>query len=252
MESLIIIPTYNEKQNIEFLVNSLLSLGKNLYVLIIDDNSPDGTSEIANQLKKKYQEVHVLHRKGKLGLGTAYVEGFKYALENGAQYIFEMDADLSYSPKFIPDFLEAIKTYDLVVGSRYIGGVRVLNWPFRRIILSKIGTQYVRMITGLPVTDVTSGFRCFRREVLETIDLDKIKSKGYSFQIEMIFKVFHKGFRIGEIPIVFEERKNGQSKINKEIVFEAMWLIWKLQIEYNVEVVFHSVRKILRKIIKNN
>jgi len=243
MESLVIIPTYNEKQNIESLIEALLNLGKQLHILIIDDNSPDGTGVIADQLAKKHQEVHVLHRKGKLGLGTAYVEGFKYALKSGAKYILQMDADFSHQPRAIPDFLEAIKAYDLVLGSRYYKGVRVMNWPFRRILLSKMGTKYVRAITGLPVTDITGGYKCFRREVLEAIDLHKIKSNGYSFMIEMTFKTYHKGFRIGEIPIVFEERRAGQSKISKSIIFEAMWLVWKLQIEQVVGGAIRSIKE---------
>ncbi len=232
MHSAVVIPTYNEKENIGKLVEAVLKLQQNMHILIVDDNSPDGTGQVADLLAEKYQEVEVIHRKGKLGLGTAYIEGFNHVLKNGAEYIFGMDADFSHNPESIPAFLKAIENYDLVIGSRYLHGIRVLNWDFRRLLLSKMATLYVRMATGLPVTDATGGFNCFRREMLESIHLDKIQSNGYSFLIEMKYKAYINGFRIGEIPIVFEDRRVGQSKMDKEIIIEALWIVWRLRFTY--------------------
>lgn len=227
---MVVVPTYNEKDNIERLVGAVLDLKKDLHVLIVDDNSPDGTGEIADKLVKEFAEVHVIHRKGKLGLGSAYREGFRYALDKEAPLIFEMDADFSHDPKYLPDFLEKIKGYDVVVGSRYINGVSVVNWPIRRLMLSYGANVYTRLITGLKLTDCTGGFKCFRREVLQAIDLDSVKSDGYSFQIEMNYRCMEKGFRIGEVPIIFIDRHAGSSKMSKKIVREAVVMVWRLRI----------------------
>jgi dolichol-phosphate mannosyltransferase len=229
MKTLIIIPTYNEKENIEKIILQVLAKHESIDVLIVDDGSPDGTGQIADSLSKQNNRIFVIHRKNKSGLGTAYVAGFKYAIEKKYDYVFEMDADFSHDPKYIPDFLNAIKEADLIIGSRYISGVNVINWPITRLLLSYYANVYSRIVTGLPVKDATGGFKCFRREVLEAIDLDKVKSNGYSFQIEMSFRAWKKGFRIKEISIVFEDRRLGQSKMSKKIVREAIWMVWRLK-----------------------
>lgn len=229
MKALIIIPTYNEADNVSAIINEVLKQDKNLEVLIVDDNSPDGTSEIVEKKQQKNNKIHLLKRAGKMGLGSAYVAGFKYALEQNFDYIFEMDADFSHDPAVIPDMLKAIKDNDLVIGSRYLGGINVVNWPLRRLMLSFFAAHYVRFITGMPINDPTGGFKCFRRKVLETIDLDKILADGYSFQIEMNFRTWRKKFKIKEIPIVFTDRRSGQSKMSKKIVREAVLVVWKLQ-----------------------
>jgi len=230
MKTLIIIPTYNERDNIEQIVAQVLEKHSSINVLIVDDGSPDGTGKIADAMSKENSRISVLHRKNKSGLGTAYIAGFKYAIQNRYDYVFEMDADFSHDPKYIPHFLDAIKEADLVLGSRYISGVNVINRPMSRLLLSYYANVYSRIITGLPVKDATGGFKCFRREVLEAIDLDKVKSNGYSFQIEMSFRAHKKGFRIKEIPIVFEDRRVGQSKMSKKIVREAIWMVWRLRL----------------------
>ncbi|MGB2696987.1 MAG: polyprenol monophosphomannose synthase [Candidatus Zixiibacteriota bacterium] len=229
-KALVIIPTYNEKENIGEIIPMILEKDPSIDVLIVDDNSPDGTGKIADEMAKENSRIKVLHRDKKAGLGTAYKTGFKYALENGYHHIFEMDADFSHDPKYIPHFLKTIKEVDLVLGSRYISGVNVINWPMSRLLLSYYANVYTRWVTGLPVKDATGGFKCFRREVLERIDLDKVQSEGYSFQIEMSFRAWKKGFKIKEIPIVFEDRREGQSKMSKKIVREAIWRVWKLRI----------------------
>jgi dolichol-phosphate mannosyltransferase len=229
MKTLIIIPTYNEKENIEKIILQVLAKHESIDVLIVDDGSPDGTGQIADSLSKQNNRIFVIHRKNKSGLGTAYVAGFKYAIEKKYDYVFEMDADFSHDPKYIPDFLNAIKEADLIIGSRYISGVNVINWPITRLLLSYYANVYSRIVTGLPVKDATGGFKCFRREVLEAIDLDKVKSNGYSIQIEMSFRAWKKGFRIKEISIVFEDRRLGQSKMSKKIVREAIWMVWRLK-----------------------
>jgi dolichol-phosphate mannosyltransferase len=229
MKALVIIPTYNERENIEKIVSQVLAKGASIDVLIVDDGSPDGTGQIADSLSKQNSRVFVIHRKNKSGLGTAYVAGFKYAIEKKYDYVFEMDADFSHDPEYIPNFLDAIKEADLVIGSRYISGVNVINWPITRLLLSYYANVYSRIVTRLPVKDATGGFKCFRREVLEAIDLEKVKSNGYSFQIEMSFRAWKKGFRIKEIPIVFEDRRLGQSKMSKKIVREAIWMVWRLR-----------------------
>ena len=230
MKALVIIPTYNESQNIGIIVPQVLAKDRAIDVLIVDDNSPDGTGQIADKMVAENNCIKVIHRQEKSGFGTAYKRGFKYALENNYDYIFEMDADFSHDPKYIPHFLEAIKEADLVLGSRYIKGVNVINWPMSRLLLSYYANVYTRIITGLPLKDSTGGFKCFRREVLESIDLDEVKSNGYTFQIEMSFRAWKKGFRLKEIPIVFEDRRVGESKMSKRIVREAVWMVWKLRL----------------------
>jgi dolichol-phosphate mannosyltransferase len=226
---MIVIPTYNERENIERLVNSILTQHEGIEVLVVDDNSPDGTGELVDSLTADNPRVHVLHRAGKLGLGSAYRDGFRIALEMGAEYIVEMDADFSHDPAMLPVFFEKMKDYDLVIGSRYLNGVSVVNWPIRRLILSYFASVYTRFITGLRISDCTGGFKCFRREVLQAIDLGRIKSDGYSFQIEMNYRCVENGFRVGEIPIIFIDRRAGLSKMSKKIVREAVLMVWKLK-----------------------
>jgi len=206
-QSLIIIPTYNEADNVEKIIPEVLAQHEGFNVLVVDDNSPDGTAQIVRNLQKDNKRIHLIERPGKQGLGTAYVTGFKYALQNGFDFIFEMDADFSHDPKSLTKLLAKAEDYDLVIGSRYISGVNVVNWPMSRLILSYSANLYTRIVTGLPVRDATAGFKCYRRVVLENIDLDSIHSNGYSFQIETNFKAWKKGFRIGEIPIVFIDRR---------------------------------------------
>lgn len=228
--TVVIVPTYNEIENISRIVAAVLAQHSSIDVLVVDDGSPDGTGELADKIAVENGRVHVLHRAGKLGLGTAYVTGFRWALERDYEFVFEMDADFSHSPDAIPKFLEAIRTADLVLGSRYQNGqVNVVNWPMSRLFLSYSANIYARRITGLPIFDATGGFKCFRRRVLESIDLADIKSNGYAFQIEMTFRAWKKGFRIVEIPIVFVDRTEGSSKMSKHIVREAVWMVWRLR-----------------------
>jgi dolichol-phosphate mannosyltransferase len=229
-KALIIFPTYNEKENIEKIINAVLPLDERINVLVVDDNSPDGTGEIVDKLSSENQRINVLHRQNKEGLGRAYIAGFKWGLEKNFDYIFEMDADFSHDPKYVPDFLDNIEKYDLVLGSRYISGVNVINWPIGRLLLSYYANVYTRIVTGLPLRDATGGFKCFRREVLETIELDAVRSNGYIFQIEMSMRAWKKGFKIKEIPIVFADRVMGQSKMSKKIVREAIWKVWYLRL----------------------
>lgn len=229
-KSMIIMPTYNERDNLEKLIKAILNLNLGFYITIVDDNSPDGTGEIADRLARQYPQIHVIHRPNKLGLGSAYIAGFKYALSQGADYIFEMDADGSHHPKYLVQMLEQIKDADLVLGSRYLRGVRVDNWSFRRLLLSKLANLYVQFVAPLPIEDSTSGLRCFRRRVLEAINLDRIHSDGYCFQIELTYRVHRRGFKIVEIPITFYERSGGFSKMSKKIVYEAVWLVLKLRL----------------------
>ena len=226
---LVIIPTYNERTNIENMIEEVLSLPGELEILVVDDNSPDGTGEYVKEVSQRDSRVHVLQREGKMGLGTAYVAGFKYMLLNNYDIAVQMDADFSHDPKVIPEFLKSIEENDLVIGSRYIQGVNVINWPMKRLLLSYFANIYTKVITGMPVKDATGGFKCFRREVLESINLDNIHSNGYSFQIEMNFKTFRKGFRCKEIPIIFMDRVEGESKMSKKIVREAITMVWKLR-----------------------
>jgi dolichol-phosphate mannosyltransferase len=226
---LIIIPTYDELENLPKLLPEVLSKDEIIDVLIVDDNSPDGTADWVENEMKNNPRIKLIKREMKMGLGTAYIAGFKYALENNYDYIFEMDADFSHDPDEIQNFLSEIKTYDLVLGSRYKEGVNVVNWPMRRLMLSLFANMYTRVITGLHVRDATSGFKCFRKEVLQAIDLDAVKSNGYAFQIEMTFKAWKKGFKIKELSIVFTDRVKGTSKMSKKIVREAIVMVWKLR-----------------------
>ncbi len=228
--ALIIFPTYNERDNIEKIVHAVLPLDARIHVLIVDDNSPDGTGEIADRLAGEEPKVNVLHRDKKDGLGRAYIAGFQWAIEHKYDFVFEMDADFSHGPEYIKDFLREIQNYDLVLGSRYISGVNVINWPMSRLLLSYFANVYTRIITGMPIRDATGGFKCFRREVLEAIDLDAVTSSGYSFQIEMSMRAWRKGFRVHEIPIVFIDRIAGTSKMSKKIMREAIWMVWWLRI----------------------
>jgi dolichol-phosphate mannosyltransferase len=227
----IILPTYNEKDNIELLVNNILSLPNKISILIVDDNSPDGTGVVADSLSKEYPDkVYVLHRNQKNGLGTAYVEGFKFAIDKGFDCIITMDADLSHDFNTIPLFLNKIKDCDFVIGSRYINGIRILNWNFKRLLLSKLANFYVNKIGGLPFTDATSGFNCFRTDTIKSININKLSSIGYSFLIEIKFKIFKKGFIIKEIPIIFSQRNAGISKLSKKVFFEAIFMVLKLRL----------------------
>jgi len=226
----VVIPTYNERDNIEKLSAMILLQDERINILFVDDISPDGTGDIADRLATENRRIKVLHRAGKLGLGSAYREGFQIAIADNADFIIEMDADFSHDPAMLPLFIEKMDNYDLVIGSRYMNGVSVVNWPIRRLILSYCASVYTRTITGLHLTDCTGGFKCFRRKVLESIDLSSIKSDGYSFQIEMNYRCNEKGFRIGEIPIIFVDRHAGTSKMSKQIVREAVFMVWKLKL----------------------
>ena len=230
MKAFVVIPTYNERENIEKLISDVLAQDACIHVLVVDDNSPDGTGEAVDGLVASSGRVHVLHRAGKLGLGSAYREGFRLALDKGADYIVEMDADFSHDPAVLPLFFARMGTCDLVIGSRYLNGVSVVNWPLRRLMLSYFASVYTRAITGLKISDCTSGFKCFNRRVLETIDLSQIKSDGYSFQIEMNYRCVESGFRVGEVPIIFIDRHAGSSKMSKKIVREAVLMVWKLKL----------------------
>jgi dolichol-phosphate mannosyltransferase len=228
VEKLVIVPTYNERDNIETLLQQLLALPYNLHVLVVDDASPDGTGDVVEAWRERQPRLHLLRRPGKLGLGSAYRDGFRYALENGAEYIFEMDADFSHDPEAIGEFLKHAEEVDVVLGSRYLNGVTVVNWPLQRLILSYTANLYTRIVTGMPVKDATGGFKCFRRRALEAIRLDRVKSDGYAFQIEMSYKCWKRGFRIREIPIIFVDRRAGVSKMSRKIIWEAAWMVWRL------------------------
>lgn len=230
MKSLVIIPTFNESQNIVAMIQALLRLQEpGLEVMIVDDNSPDGTGDLVESLRSREPRLHLLRREKKMGLGTAYVAGFRYALQRDYELILEMDADFSHDPQDVPRLIQAAGDSDVVVGSRYINGVNVVNWPLSRLMLSYFASLYTRWITGMKVRDCTSGFKCFHRRVLQAINLDSIQSDGYSFQIEMNFRAMHRGFHIQEIPIIFIDRRAGTSKMSKRIVREAIWMVWKLK-----------------------
>ena len=229
-KALVIIPTYNERENLPKLLPLILAQDPRIEILIIDDNSPDGTGPLADDMARVEPRVHVLHRAGKLGLGTAYIAGFRWGIERGYEWLQEMDADFSHDPSHLPQFLDAIQEYDVVIGSRYLEGrVTVVNWPIKRLLLSYYANVYARLVTGLPVGDATAGYKCYRREVLEAIPLDRVESQGYAFQIEMKFRAWRRGFRLGEIPIVFVDRTLGESKMSKHIVREAVLKVWKLR-----------------------
>ena len=227
---LVVIPTYNEKDNIARLIDQVLARDERLDVLVVDDGSPDGTGAIVDEIKASNPRVDIIHRDRKLGLGTAYLAGFKWALARRYAFVFEMDADFSHDPAHLPQFLDALSGADLVIGSRYRNGrVTVVNWPVGRLLLSYAANIYARVVTGLQLFDSTAGFKCFRREVLEALDLDAVRSSGYAFQIEMNFRAWKKGFRLVEIPIVFVDRTEGESKMSKRIVREAVWMVWRLR-----------------------
>ncbi|HEU4989763.1 MAG: polyprenol monophosphomannose synthase [Gemmatimonadota bacterium] len=229
--ALVVVPTYNERENIARIIDAVLARDPRLEMLIVDDGSPDGTADIVKGIMAQNPKVHILERAKKMGLGTAYLAGFAWALQQDFSYVFEMDADFSHDPAHLPEFLAAIQDADLVLGSRYLKGrVSVVNWPISRLLLSYFANVYARAVTGLPVWDSTGGFKCFRRSVLEAIDLNGVHSNGYAFQIEMSFKAWKKGFRIHEIPIVFVDRTEGTSKMSKAIVREAIWMVWLLRI----------------------
>jgi len=228
--ALVIVPTYNERENIERLIATVLAQDASLEILVVDDGSPDGTGEIVDRIAAASPRVHATHRPKKLGLGTAYLTGFRWALERDYAYVFEMDADFSHDPAHLPQFLSAIQSCDLVLGSRYRNGrVTVVNWPMTRLLLSYCANIYARVVTGLELGDATGGFKCFRRSVLEAIPLDQVRSNGYAFQIEMSFRAVRKHFRITEIPIVFVDRTDGESKMSKNIIREAIWMVWRLR-----------------------
>ena len=232
-QTLIIVPTYNERENLPRMAQRLLSLPVPVDLLVVDDNSPDGTGKLADELAAKHPEIHVLHRAGKSGLGRAYIAGFQWALERGCEFIFEMDCDFSHNPDDIPAFLDAAKkeNADLVLGSRYSGGVRVVNWPLKRLMLSRSAGVYVRLITGMPFTDPTGGYKCFRRRALQSIRLDEVRSNGYSFQIEMTHRLWRQGFKVAEVPIIFTDRIEGHSKMSGHIVQEALVMVWRLWLQ---------------------
>jgi len=228
--ALVIVPTYNECENIARLIEAVLEKDARLEVLVVDDGSPDGTGDIVEAMGATNKRVHILRRPRKMGLGTAYIAGFQWSLERKYEYTFEMDADFSHDPAHLPQFLREIDTADLVLGSRYRDGkVTVVNWPINRLLLSYFANVYARVVTGLPLWDATGGFKCYRRSVLEAIDLSRVKSNGYAFQIEMSFRAWKKNFRIVEIPIVFVDRTEGTSKMSKSIVREAVWMVWRLR-----------------------
>lgn len=228
MKAIVVIPTYNEIENITKIIDKILAVQNDMNILIVDDNSPDGTADAVERIIENDERVFLMKRPGKMGLGTAYCDGFQYAINEGYDVIMEMDADFSHNPEDIPRFLEEIKHYDLVIGSRYISGVNVVNWPLRRLFLSYGANLYSRIVTRLPIKDATGGFKCFRASFLKKIDLKKIHSNGYGFQIEMNYKLWKLGARIKEISIIFIDRRSGISKMNKKIIFEAIFLVWQL------------------------
>lgn len=233
-KSLVIVPTYNESNNIARLAETVMALDDAIHLLIVDDGSPDGTADIVKSKQEIYPErLHLIERSGKLGLGTAYVRGFKYALENDYNYICEMDADFSHDPQDLPRLIEEVRkgNADVAIGSRYAKGISIINWPLSRLILSYSANLYARFITGLPIFDTTAGFKCIHRKVLEAISVDKIRSNGYAFQIEIHFRAWKEGFRLKEIAIIFREREEGVSKMSKAIVWEAIWRVWTLKLQ---------------------
>jgi dolichol-phosphate mannosyltransferase len=230
MKALVITPTYNEAENIKAIIAKVLEQDNQIEMLIVDDNSPDGTGKIVDSMLENEKRLHILKRTGKLGLGSAYIAGFKYAIENGYDVVFEMDGDFSHDPLVLPVMLREIENHDLIIGSRYVSGICVLNWPMKRLLLSYFASKYVKFITRMPFKDPTSGFKCYRIDALKSLELDKIMSDGYSFQVEVKYRLWLKKFRIKEIPIVFNDRFIGESKMSKKIVYEAVWMVWKLRI----------------------
>jgi dolichol-phosphate mannosyltransferase len=228
--SLVIVPTYNERDNIIRLIDAALAQDPRIEVLVVDDGSPDGTGALVDERVAADARVHVIHRERKMGLGTAYLAGFRWALEHDYELVFEMDADFSHDPSHLPQFIESARDADVVLGSRYRDGkVTVVNWPMSRLLLSYGANIYARIVTGLPLFDATGGFKCFHRKVLQAIDLNDVRSNGYAFQIELSFRAWRKGFRITEIPIVFVDRTEGESKMSGRIVREAIWMVWRLR-----------------------
>jgi dolichol-phosphate mannosyltransferase len=226
--TLVVVPTFNERENLPPLAQRLLALPVPVDMLVVDDNSPDGTGKLADDLAAKHPAIHVLHRTEKSGLGRAYIAGFKWALERPYEFVFELDGDFSHNPDDIPVLLAAAKEADLVLGSRYLNGIRIINWPLSRLMLSKTAATFVRIVTGMPFTDPTGGYKCFRRRALEAIQLDGVRSNGYSFQIEMTHKLWRQGMRVVEVPIIFTERFQGHSKMSGHIISEAFWMVFRL------------------------
>ncbi len=229
-KSLVIIPTYNESDNVENMLTTLNGLYPELSILVIEDGSPDGTAAIVKKYQATHPNVHMIERQGKLGLGTAYITGFKWALEKNYEFVFEMDCDFSHDPKDIQGLLTAAQSCDLAIGSRYVGGIRILNWPMKRLLLSYFASIYTQIITGMKIQDATGGFKCFRASTLRQIDLNKIFSNGYSFQIELNYKTWKKGLKLQEVPITFSERREGQSKMSRKIIYEAVWAVWRMRL----------------------
>ena len=230
MKTLIVTPTYNERENIGELIRKLFEINPDYHLLVVDDNSPDCTGVLVTTLKDSHPNLHIISREGKLGLGTAYITGFQFALERDFDVIIQMDADMSHDPNDVPRLINALNESDLVLGSRYCDGVSVVRWPIRRLILSYSANRYTGIVTGLPVKDATGGFKYWRREVLESLDLENVRSQGYSFQIEMTFRAWLKGFKIKEIPIIFIDRTIGESKMSKSIMYEAIFMVWRLKL----------------------
>jgi dolichol-phosphate mannosyltransferase len=230
VKGLVVIPTYNERDTVDAILDAIFEQNLDLNVLIVDDNSPDGTAQRVKDRAQSDSRIKLIERPGKMGLGTAYVAGFRYAIAESYDVVFEMDADFSHDPGDLPRFIEKIRDYDFVLGSRYVNGISVVNWPLRRLLLSYFASFYTRCVTGMPIHDPTGGFKCFRIEVLKAIDLDRVRSGGYSFQIEMNFKAWRKGFRYVEIPIIFVDRRVGSSKMSKAIIREAVLMVWKLRL----------------------
>jgi dolichol-phosphate mannosyltransferase len=229
--TLVIVPTYNERENLARLAQRVMAQPPAIELLIVDDNSPDGTGKLADEIAAKNQRIHVLHRTQKDGLGRAYIAGFKWALDRDYEFIMEMDGDLSHDPDEIPNFLKAAQNADLVLGSRYSNGIRVINWPLRRLMLSLGAAKYVQIVTGMPISDPTGGFKCFRRRALQSLRLEEVRSNGYSFQIELTHKIWRQGMKIAEVPITFTDRFQGSSKMSAKIVREALWMVWRLLLQ---------------------
>ena len=230
-KTLVVVPTYNERENLRPLAQRLLNLPAPVDLLVVDDNSPDGTGQIADELAAQHPNIHVLHRTVKDGLGRAYIAGFQWALARDYEFVFELDGDFSHNPDDIPAFLKAAENADLVLGSRYSNGIRVVNWPMKRLMLSRGAGYYVRGITGMPFTDPTGGYKCFRRRALQALNLEAVRSNGYSFQIELTHKLWRQGMNVVEVPIIFTDREHGQSKMSGNIVREALWMVWRLWLQ---------------------
>ncbi len=230
-KTLVVVPTFNERENLPPLTQRLASLPTPVDLLVVDDNSPDGTGRIADELASRHPFIHVLHRQEKSGLGRAYVAGFKWAIQHGYEFIFELDGDFSHNPDDIPMFLEAAQNADVVLGSRYVNGIRIINWPLSRLMLSKGAANYVKLITGMPFSDPTGGYKCFRRAALEAVGLDDIHSNGYSFQIEVTHRLWRRGMRVTEVPIIFTDRFQGHSKMSGHIIQEALIMVWRLWVQ---------------------